>query len=120
MISELGVAQEVLFVELAADQRHGKGAGVDRHVDLLQEEGQAADVVFVAVGDEDPLDLFLVFDQVVVVLDHVVDAEQFVFGEEHPAVDDHDFVLELNAVHVLADFAQSPDSVEGDFVILDI
>ena len=61
-------------------------------------------MVFVTVGDKNSLDLILVFNQVVVILDNVVDPEQFVLWEEDPAVNDDDFILKLHTVHVLTNF----------------
>ena len=101
---QLRIPQEVLFFQLPLDQGHCKRPRVDWCIDLLQEERQAPDMVFVTVGDKNSLDLVLVFNQVVVILDNVVDPEQFVLWEEDPAVNDDDFILKLHTVHVLTNF----------------
>ena len=63
-----------MFLALALDQGQGKRRGVNWDFrDLFQQEGNPADVVFVAVADNQGLDLVPVLDQVRVVGDDVVD-----------------------------------------------
>ena len=77
-------------------------------------------MVFVPVSDKEALDLILIFNQVVIILDDIINPQQIIFWEEDPTVNNDDFVLELDTVHVLPDFAKAPDCVKGHFVIFDI
>ena len=52
-----------MLVELAFDVGEGELGAVDGDVELGEDPGQAADVVFVAVGEDDGADLFAVFER---------------------------------------------------------
>ena len=93
------------FFELDLDQALGQRRAVDGHVKLRQDVRQRADVVFVAVGDDDAADLVLALLQVGDVRDDQVDPQHVLFGEHQAAVDDDDVVGVLDDHHVLADLA---------------
>ena len=67
----------------------------------------AADVVLVAVGDEDAPDPVLVLDEVGEVGDDHVDAVHVVVGEAHAAVHHDDVAAVLVDGQVLADLVQT-------------
>ena len=101
-----------MLFELAFDEGEGELGAVDGDVELGEDPGQAADVVLVAVGEDDGADLVAVFDEVADVGDDDVDAEQLFFGEHQAGVDDDDVILpsEGHAVHPeLAEAAQRYD-----------
>jgi hypothetical protein len=56
-LDELGVVEEAVLFELAFDVGEGELGAVDGDVELGEDPGQAADVVFVAVGEDDGADL---------------------------------------------------------------
>ncbi len=99
-----------MLVELRADHLHGQRAAVDgRHgvvPDLAQQVGQCADVVLVAVGEHDRLDVLGPLAQVGEVRQHQVDSELVRRREHQAGVDDDDPPLVLDDGHVLADLAQ--------------
>ena len=102
---------ELVLVELGADHADRQQAAVDhrRHADLAQHVGQRPDVVLVAVGEDDRLDVVGAVAQVGEVGQDEVDAEHL-GGREHQAgVDDDDPAAVLDHGHVLADLAQSPE-----------
>ncbi len=102
---------ELVLVELGADHADRQQAAVDhrRLADLTQHVGQRADVVLVAVGEDDRLDVVDAIAQVGEVGQDEVDAEHL-RGREHQAgVDDDDAAVVLDHGHVLADLAQSPE-----------
>ena len=109
---EVDLAQLVL-VELRA--RHGDGelaAVDDRHrllAEVAQHPWERAEVVLVAVGDDDGLDVVDPFAQVSEVGQHEVDAHHVGGREAQPAVDDHDPVAVLDDRQVLADLADAPE-----------
>ena len=68
--------------------------------------GQRADVILVAVGDDDgPDELFLV-PQIAPVGDNVIHPQHVRLGEHDPCIHDQDIAAVFDAHHVLADFAQ--------------
>ena len=100
-ISMSSASSRGVFFELAVDVGEGELGAVDGDVELGENPGQAADVVFVAMGEDDGADVLLVFDEVGDVGDDDVDAEEFGLGEHEAGIDDDDvvFVAEGEAVH---------------------
>ena len=100
---ELGRIDAVFF-ELVLDKGEGEVAAVD--LDLVQpvldQIGQAADVVLVAVREHDALDLVGVFVDVRKVRRDQIDARRLVCREHSAAIDDEDVVAILDRGHVLA------------------
>ena len=109
---ELRLAQPVL-VELGAPHGDRQLAAVDhrdaRLPQLAQHPRQRADVVLVAVGDHDRLDVVDVLAQVGEVRQDEVDAHHLGGREAQPAVDDDDAAVVLDDGHVLADLAEPPE-----------
>ncbi len=100
-LDQVGVVEEAVFVEFALDEGEGEFGSVDGNVQLGEDPGQAADVVFMAVREQDGFDLVAVFGEVGDVGDDDVDAEEFFFGKHQAGVDDDDVILpaEGHAVH---------------------
>ena len=73
----------------------------------LQEKRNTADMVFMTMSDNHCLDLLLVLDQVGIIGNDVINAEQAFFREQNAAVDNDDFIIVFDAVHVLANLAES-------------
>ena len=99
---------EAVLVELGARHRGGQRTAEDRDVDrqLAQDPRQRPEVVLVAVGDDDALDVVDAIAQVGEVGQHEVDPDHLGGREAQPDVDDDDPVLVLEDRHVLADLAQ--------------
>ena len=102
---QLGLLGELVLRELALDEAQGELGAIDAdgHVEVLEEEGQRARVVLVAVGDDDAAELGCVLEQVGVVRQDEVDAHVLVVWEHQAGVDEHDVVAALEGGHVLAD-----------------
>jgi hypothetical protein len=100
-LDQLGVVKQAMLFELALDIGQGELGAVDRDVQLGEDPGQAADVVFVTVGEADAADLVAVLDQIANVGNDNVDAKQLFFGKHQSGVDDDDVVVEAKgeAVH---------------------
>ena len=115
-LHQLGAAQQAVLLQLVLDEADGEPGGVDRQVHLLEQVGQRADVVLVAVGDDDALDLILVLHHIGEVGDDQVHAEHVAVREDEAAVHDHHVALALVEGDVLAHLAQAPqgDDVHGD------
>ena len=98
---------EPVLAQLAAEQGEGQLRADERDVAALAEEvRRGADVVLVAVGEDQRLDLVeLVADRVEVGEDQV-DTGVVVLGEEDAAVDDQQAVVVLEDGHVATDLAE--------------
>ena len=69
---ELDLAGQPLLLELAGDQPGGERRRVERRLQLLGEIGQRADMILVAVGQDDPEQpLLLVLDELEIGQDEV-------------------------------------------------
>ena len=113
-LHELGLARKAEFLQLVADEAAGQAGTVDGQVELLQQVGDAADVVLVAVGDEQTLDLILVLHHKGEVRDDHIHAEHLAVREHQTAVHDDHIAVALVDGHVLADFAQTAQRVDMD------
>ena len=96
-----------MLLQLQLDEAGGEAGAVDGHVDLLEDVGNGADVVLVAVSDEQAPDPGLVLDEVADIGDHAVDAVHVVPGEGHAAVHHDDFAAVLIGGHVLANLVET-------------
>lgn len=105
----LEIDRLVAFVHAASDKGFGEGAGVDRNIDAFEEKGQAADVVFVGMGDDDGLDFMGVFFQIGEVGDDDIDAVMLFVREGDSAVDDDDFVVLFDDGAVFTDLCASAE-----------
>ena len=110
-VLDVDVARELVLVELGARHRHRQRAAVDRRrvvdAELAQQERQAAEMVLVAVRDDDRLDVRDAAAQVREVGQDEVDAHHLGRGEAQADVHEDDAVLVLDDRHVLADLAQA-------------
>jgi hypothetical protein len=111
-VGEVGLLEAVL-VELRARHGHRQRPAEDRDVDgqLAQDPGQRAEVVLVAVRDDDALDVVDAVAQVVEVGQDEVHAHLLGRREPQARVHQHDAVLVLDDRHVLADL---PQAAEGE------
>ena len=113
-LHELGRAEQAVLLELVLDESDRQARGVDGDVEFLEEIRQAADVVLMAVRDDDAADAVLVLHGKREVGDDEVDAEHVAVREHEPAVD-HDHVLAaLVERDVLAHFAEAAQRIQVD------
>ena len=109
-----------MFGQFAAQQADGQGGGVDRgKAELLNQKRNRADMILVAVGQEQAADIVGPFFQYADVRQHQVDAMHVRFGEHQAAIDQQDRAAMLNGHHVQAYFAQAAERQEADFIICD-
>ena len=94
--------------ELRLDQREGQLGADQRDVRLLpQEVGDGADVVLVAVCEDDALDVVEAVPDGREVRQDQVDSGLLLLGEEDAAVDDEQAAAVLEDGHVAADLAEA-------------
>ena len=104
---ELGGLHQLVLLQLQLDEAGGEAGAVDGHVDLLEDVGNGADVVLVAVGDEQAPDPGFVLDEIRHIGDHAVDAVHVITGEGHTAVHYDDLAAVFIGGHVLADLVET-------------
>jgi hypothetical protein len=96
-----------VLAQLGLEQRQGEGAADDRDVGALaQQVGHRAEVVLVAVRDDDGLDVVEPVPDVREVGQDQVDAGLLDLREQHAAVDDEQPAGVLEDGHVATDLAQ--------------
>ena len=111
---ELGATDHPRLLDAVAGQAERQRRPVDRERDVAQQEGEAAGVVLVRVGEEHGLDPVGVLAQVGEVGEDEVDAGHVDLGEHDPAVDDEDAVLDLEAEAVPADLTEPAEEDDLD------
>ena len=114
-LAQIGVVQQSVLVKLVFDVGQGELRAPDRHVQLAQDPGQAADVVFVTVGENDALHPLPVFGQVGNIRDNNVDAQQFGLGKHQAAVDDDNIVTPSDGHAVHPELAQAAEGYDVQF-----
>ncbi len=98
-----------MLLQLGLDEPERQASPVNRDVDLLERVWQAADVVLMAVAQEDAEHVTALVQQVRDVGQDQVDAEHVLLGEHEAGVDDQDLVLPLEGPHVDADLAEAAE-----------
>jgi len=99
--------RQFMFNQLGMRQRQGEGSAVDRHVNLFQQIGQAANVIFVAVRQDNGANTVAIGTHVTEVGNDNVHAEQFGVRKHDAAVNNNDVVVKLKRHHVHAEFAEA-------------
>ena len=105
-LTQVRFAQDPVLLEPVARQSQRHPGAVDGHVETLEHEGQRADVVLVAVGEEDAEHPPALLEQPGHVGDHEVDSQHLLGREHEPGVHHQDLALPLQGPHVQADLAQ--------------
>src|SRR5699024_546500 len=113
-----GLRRDAVLLELRADEGQRQLGADQRDVRaLLEQVRDTADVVLVAVGEDDALDVVeAVADRGEVRQDHV-DAGLVLLGEQHAAVDDHQLADVLEHGHVAAHLAETAESGDAHAVL---
>jgi len=117
-LDQLGLIQKLVLVELAFNVGESELGCIDGNFELGENPGQATDVVFVPVGQDDGPDAGLVFDQVGNVGDNNIDAEELGFREHQARVDHDNFVLPAKGQAVHAELAQT--AKRNDFQLISL
>jgi hypothetical protein len=110
---EIGTVEQLTLLESGLEQALGQARAVDRDPQLIEEIGNRADVILVAMGDEDRTDVVGMLSQVTDIRQEHIDPEHVFFREPDPRIDDDDIVAIFEDDHVLADLAKA--AKEHDF-----
>jgi hypothetical protein len=109
---------QVVLLELRLHHLEGEFAGVQRHVDFLEEVRKRADVVLVAVGQQHAIEPVEIVHDVRPVRQDVVDAVGFGLREGVPAVDHQHGAVALHEGTVHADFIEATQRDEPQIVVV--
>src|SRR5215471_1796023 len=108
-LDEIGLAFKIVFLEAALDERERECRAVDGHVDFSKKVRHGADVVFMAVREDERANLTDVLLEKSQVGHHQVDAEQLGIGEHHATIDDDHVIAVADGGHVHAELAESAE-----------
>ena len=108
-LPQVGAPSQIVFDQLRLRQRQREGRAVNRHVNFFQQIGQAANVIFVAVRQQNGADAFAILAHVTEVGNDNVHAEQFGVRKHDAAIDDDHVIVKLKRHHVHSEFAQTPE-----------
>ena len=115
-LDELGFIEKAMLFELAFDIGKGELGTVDGHVELGQDPGKAANVIFVAVGEHDRAHFGAVFEEIADVGDDDIHAEELFFGKHEAGVDHKNIVAKAEGHAVHAELAQAAQWYDLEFI----
>ena len=104
---ELHLLVQAVLLQLEADKPGGHAGGVDGHVHIPHQIGNAADVVLVAVGDKDGPNAVPILNEVAEVGNDHVHPVHLVVWESHAHIHDDNVVAILIGGDVLSDLIET-------------
>ncbi len=107
-LAQVGVVEESVLVEFVFDVGQRELRAPHGDVEVGENPGQCADVIFVSVSENDTTDAVAIFGEIGNVGNDDVDAEQFGFGEHEAGVDDEDIVSVADGHAVHTELAEPP------------
>ena len=110
---------EFMFFQLAQQQPQGQAGAVDSGgAEALPQKGQSADVVFVAMGQDQADNISTPLFKGTDVGQYQVDAEHVGFGKHQSAIDQQDFALRFDAEQVHTNFTKTAKGEQADLFIM--
>ncbi len=110
-LAQVGVVEQSVLVEFVLHIGQRELRAPHRHVEFGENPGQCADVIFVAVREDDSANPLAVLDEVGNVGNHNVHAEQFSLGEHKSRVDHNNVIAPAHGHAVHTELAEAS---EGD------
>ena len=114
---QVGIVEQSMLFELALDVGQRELGSVDRNIQLGENPGQTADVVFVPMGQKDRANLVAVFSQVTDVGNNNVHTQQLFFRKHQTGIDDNNVILPAESHAVHAELAQAPQRNHLQFIL---
>jgi hypothetical protein len=103
---ELGGIEQCVLFQLLAHQRQREFGAVNRRVQIAENVGDGANVIFVRVRQDDAAHHVLVLLQVRDIGNHDIHAKQLLLGKHQSRVDDENVIAISQDHHVHAEFAE--------------
>jgi hypothetical protein len=104
-----GGFEEAGLFEALLHQSQRKACAIDWNVQVTKDVRKSADVILVAVSEDDGANVLAILLEVGDVGNDEVNAEKLRFWEHHAGVDDDDVVPEAQGHHVHAKFAETAE-----------
>src|SRR5690242_6525086 len=106
---KLYFAEHLVLFEPSFHQSKCKGSPVNRHVDLRQEKWNGANVIFVAVREDQRADVLAVLLEISEIRCNDVDAEEFRVGKHHTRIHHDDVIPVADGHRVHTELAESSE-----------
>ena len=113
---ELDLAGQPLLLELAGDQAGGERRRVERHAEIVGEIGDGADMVLMAVGEDDAEQIVAALLDEGEIGQDQLDARISGIGEGQAEIDHHPFALAAVEIDVHADLARAAEREEEELL----
>src|SRR5262245_23460124 len=114
---EAGIFFELVFFEAAIDKSQREIGAIARDVDLGKKIRDGADVIFVAMGQNEGADLVAILLEERQIGHHQIDTEELGIGKHHAAVHNDDVVGVPDGGHVHAELAEAAERDYLQFVV---
>jgi len=111
--AQVGVIEQSVLVEFVFHVSERELRSPDGDVEFGEHPGNRADMIFVAVREDDAAHALAVLDEIRNVGDYDVDAEQLGFREHQAGVDDDDVIAKAHGHAVHTELAEAS---EGDYL----
>src|SRR5262249_22059122 len=113
-LAQISVVEKLVLVELVFDVGKSELGAPHRNIKFTENPGQAADVILVAMGEDDGANVLTVLEKIRDVGDNDVDPKQFGLGKHQASVNDNDVVspAQGHAVHAELAKAAQRDNVQ--------
>lgn len=100
-------------------QRQFRAVNGSAGIEFFQKIGNAADVILMAVRQQNPFHLILILDKIGNVGDYQIDARHIlVIGKGEPRVDDDDIAAVFDGGHIFSDFSDAAEEQNFDRLFL--
>src|SRR5947209_4438402 len=100
-----GLIEESALFQFDIDQTLRQASCIDGwKIQYRQDVGEASNMVFVAMGDEDATYTVFLVVEVACIRDNQVYTEHFLIGEHDPSINNNDVIAIFDDHHILSDF----------------
>ena len=106
-LAQVGIVEQSVLVELVLDIGEREFGAPDGHLQFGEKPRKSANVVLMAVSEDDAAHALAIFDKIRNVGDDDIDAEEFGFGEHEAGVDDNDVISPADGHAVHAELAEA-------------
>src|SRR6185437_9177349 len=112
---EFSILQKAVLFQFVFDIRESKLSPKDGHIQFGKNPWQSADVVLVAMREQNGPDLFAVFGEIGNVRNDDVHAEKFRLGEHKPSVNHNNVVAPADRHAVHSELAKAAERYQMQF-----
>src|SRR4030095_7297661 len=104
---KLSFLDDAVLFQLVFDKSHSESRPIHRHIQIGKDERKSANVVFVAVREEDRFDFTLPFEQIGDIGNDDVDTEKLLVRKHHARIHNNDGSAAPEGHHVHTEFAEA-------------